>query len=112
VPREPVRLGAHGEEWIFERLIGLHEPGTGLAVLGLGSDPPSQQRFGSCAARPFDLASSREDLEAAKPDVPPTSNDANGSARLAIEVIERRSRTTCLRISQVEPRRAAEAQAG
>lgn len=39
-PGDPVRLGAHGDEWIFERLRGLREPGTGLAVLGEPPDPP------------------------------------------------------------------------
>lgn len=39
--RNPVRLGAHGDEWIFERLRGLHEPDMGLAIIGVaaGHDP-------------------------------------------------------------------------
>jgi hypothetical protein len=39
-PRQPVRLGMHGPDYIFEKAVGLHENVMGLAVLpGNPRDP-------------------------------------------------------------------------
>lgn len=37
--RSPVRLGTHGEDYIFERAAGLRTGAVGIAVVGTGRDP-------------------------------------------------------------------------